>query len=160
MYRLGILLLVPFYLAIGGCSMTRAVATPYAAIVLMAGTDVNPDAEGRASPLIVRTYELSARAAFDTLDFDRVWGNAAVVLSDQLLSSQEHVLLPGETKAHRIDLQPNAEYVAVVAAYRHIDQARWKLIYRVSPDWFQRHHVVFSSDAVALQSKRASKSTE
>lgn len=141
-------------LLLTGCSATRYVATPVEKLTLQAAPTVNPDANGRASPIEVRVYQLSSRTTFDTLDFDSAWGNAAVVLGDQLLSQGVHVLLPRQTQVQRIELAPQATFIAVVAAYRDIDGARWKLVYPVRAHWFNRHRVVLGADAVALASGR------
>jgi type VI secretion system protein VasD len=141
-------------LLVSGCSATRYVATPVEKMTLQAAPTVNPDANGRASPIEVRVYELASRTTFDALDFDSAWSNAEVVLGDQLLSQQMYVLLPRQTQVHRVELAPQAAFIAVVAAYRDIDGARWKLIYPVRPHWFNRHRILLDANAVALASGR------
>lgn len=138
---------------LAGCSATRYVATPTEKMTLQATAAVNPDRNGRPSPIEVRIYELASRSAFDALDFDAAWSNAEVVLGDQLLSSSEHVLLPRQAQINRIELSPEAAFIAVVAAYRDINKARWKLVYPVRPNWFNRHTVILTATAVDLESR-------
>jgi type VI secretion system protein VasD len=142
-------LLVSFLLV--SCAMTRQVATPHDDITLSASNDVNPDPLGRAAPVIVKIYELSARTTFDYIDFDAAYSNAAVVLSDQLLSSREQVVLPRQSTSLRIELHENTEFIGIVAAYRDIDRAKWKLVYPVNSNWFQSHHVLLSESAAVLK---------
>lgn len=144
-------------LLIAGCSATRHVATPADRLTLEASATVNPDLNGRASPIEVRIFELSSRTMFDSLDFDTTWNNAEVVLGEQLLSHQLHVLLPRQIQEHRIELAPQAAFIAIVASYRDIDSARWKLIYPVRAHWFSRHHIRLGANAVAVAGSRQEK---
>lgn len=123
------------------CSATRYVTTPAATVTLLAAMNLNPDLQGRASPVEVRIYELSARQVFDSLDFFATWDRPETVLGPQLLSSTSLVIMPREARQLRIELQRDAEYVAIVAAYRDIDRATWRLVYEVNSDWFQHHRV-------------------
>lgn len=141
---------------LSACGATRFIVDPTAKVRLTATDDVNPDVRGRASPVVVRVMELADRAAFDSLDFDAVWSNAEVALSDQLLSSREQVLLPKQTVEYRVVLDRRARFIAVVAAFRAIDEARWKLVYAVDSDWLSRHWVIVSANSVTLQDKRDS----
>jgi type VI secretion lipoprotein, VC_A0113 family len=143
-------LLVFAALALSACAVNRYVVSPYDKLTLNATNDVNPDHHGRASPITVRVYELSSRTTFDNLDFNAAFNNAGTFLSDELLSSAERVLLPGETARHRVNLNRNARYIAVVAAYRDIDRAKWKLVYPVNGDWYYSHTLTFTSDGVVL----------
>lgn len=139
--------------ALAACSVTRHVATPYDKLTLTATDDLNPDPRGRAAPLIVKVYELSDRSTFDYIDFDAAFSNAQVVLSDQLLTAKELVVLPKQSVLHRTDLQPETAFIGIVAAYREIDRARWKLIYPVNSNWFQDHAVRLTADAAVLESQ-------
>lgn len=111
---------------------------------------LNPDAEGRPSPLSVVVMELSSRTVFDSLDFDAVFGNGEAVLGDDLLSFSEHVILPGQRLEHKVELSRSAKYVAIVGAYRAIDEARWKQVYRVRSNGYQRQAVRLEADGLWL----------
>jgi len=141
-------LLAMFLLA--ACAMTRTVATPYDNVTLTASANINPDPRGRPAPLTIRFYELSSRTTFDYIDFDAAFSNAAVVLSDQLLSASEQVVLPQQSVSHRIELNEKTKFIGIVAAYRDIDQAKWKLVYPVNSNWFQAHTVRLSENELRL----------
>lgn len=160
MKALKFLVLFVVAFVVTACSMTRYVATPSDKITLKAEAEVNPDLEGRPSPISVKVYELSSRATFDALDFDKAWSNATVVLSDQLLSSAEFVLLPKQTKQHQIALRPNTTHIAIVAAYRDIDHAKWKRVYAVNSSWFYRHAVSLTANAVEVDGSSSEKDTD
>lgn len=145
-----ILILCVLMPLLAACTLNRYVLDPYEKLALVADRGVNPGPSGAPAPITVKVYELSARQTFDNLDFDAAFGNAQVLLSDELLSSGEYILLPGQSVRHRIALRPNAAYVAVVAAYRDIDRARWKLVYEVDGNWYQGRTVTLAPAAVVL----------
>lgn len=146
--RLAILFLLA--VLVSGCAATRAIVNPQARLQLAASEDVNPDVQGRPSPLAIRIYELASRTEFDILDFDNAYYNAEAQLGAVLLSASEHMLLPNQTLKHRVKLSPAAEFIAVIAAYRAIDQATWKLVYPVRSNWRQTHVVDLQADGVKL----------
>ncbi len=146
--RLTMLLLIVVVLS--ACTATRAVVNPQAKLVLIATEDVNPDLQGRASPLAIRIYQLASRTEFDTLDFDAAFLNAEAVLGHLLISTSEHIVLPKQALQHRVELEPAAEFVAVVAAYRAIDQANWRLVHPVNSNWRQSLEIQLRADGLAL----------
>jgi len=124
------------------CAASRAVINPQAKLELTADQGLNPDAQGRPSPLALKIYELTARTEFDLLDFDDAFYNADARLGAALLSATELMILPNEALQHRIELKPEVKFVAIVGAYRAIDQANWKLIYPVNSHYWRQTHAV------------------
>ncbi|HKJ94418.1 MAG TPA: type VI secretion system lipoprotein TssJ [Gammaproteobacteria bacterium] len=136
---------------LASCSANRLLLTPYDDLTVRAATDVNPDVAGQPSPIGVRVYELSGRSTFDNLDFQDAYSNGAAQLSDQLLASAKYVLQPGEVRSERLELAEAARYVAIVAAYRDVEDAHWKLVYRIDPDWYQEHTALLGKKEVLLE---------
>lgn len=130
------------------CAATRGLHGAHVDVRLSATAEVNPDIEGRPSPIAVKLYELSRRAEFDSLDFEAAFTRSEALLGDTLLSASEHILLPGQTLERRIELHPATAHVAVVAAYRAIDEAHWKLVYPVNSNWFQSRKVSLRADGL------------
>lgn len=137
-------------LLLAACSANRYVVTPYDKVHLTAAADVNPDVQGAPSPIAVRVYELTSRATFDNLDFDGAFHNAQVLLSDELRSHADYVVQPGQSVMHRIELDERTEYIAVVAAYRGIDGAKWKLVYPLNSNWYHTHEIRLNANEVVL----------
>jgi len=92
---------------------------------ILASFDINPDATGRPSPLVVRVYELKANQTFDDADFFQLYDDEAATLGGDLLTREEFELSPGEGREIIRKTNEQARYIGVVAAYRNIDQARW-----------------------------------
>jgi type VI secretion system protein VasD len=95
-------------------------------ISLAVAADVNPDARERASPLVARLFELKTLAAFDGADFFALTEHDKDTLGPDLVAKEELLLQPGEQRTFKRTLDPATRFVAVVAAYRDIERARWR----------------------------------
>jgi type VI secretion system protein VasD len=103
-------------------------------VVLNAGAGVNPDAEGRASPLVLRVYELGDGSAFATADFFALWDHEAQVLAAGAGKRHEFVLTPGATATASLKLDATVQQIGVAAAFRDIRNASWRVLVPVSQD--------------------------
>ena len=97
---------------------------------LIVSADVNPDASGRASPVVVRVYQLRNDGEFNSTDFFGVSEKEKETLGASLVSREEYVLAPGENRKLDLPLNGDTRFIAVVAAYRDIRVARWRAISR------------------------------
>lgn len=114
-------------LGLAGCSSTASrVAVPYA-IELTADKQVNPDANGRPSPVQVTIYELSSSSAFAARDFFALQSDPQTALGKELINTDQVVLRPGETKTLQYPGSTTARMVGIVAAYRDLEKSQWRL---------------------------------
>ncbi len=95
---------------------------------LVASASLNPDPSGRASPLVVRLYELKDRQAFDRADFFDLWDNEAATLGQDLVARDEIQLEPGQQRKLERHLDDATRYLGVVAAFRDLDNADWRSV--------------------------------
>ena len=58
-----------------------------------ASGDLNPNAEGRASPLVVRIYELKSFSIFKNADFMSLYEKDDQVLGRELVNKEERGIL-------------------------------------------------------------------
>jgi type VI secretion system protein VasD len=100
---------------------------------LAVAADVNPDAAGRASPVVVRLFELKNLDAFGSADFFALSERGKETLGAELLATDEIVLRPGEQRRLERPLHDDTRFVAVVAAFRDLDRARWRASVPVRP---------------------------
>ena len=124
--------------AIAGCSSTAAGVTkgvldkmfepsPTSIEATFLTSDlVNPDASNRPSPIIVRFYELSSIGNFEGADFFALYEQDEDVLGTDLQAREEIQLAPGEKRSFERELRLDTRYVAVMAAYRDIENATWR----------------------------------
>ncbi|WP_157793087.1 type VI secretion system lipoprotein TssJ [Bordetella genomosp. 8] len=95
---------------------------------LTAAPDLNPDRDGRPSPVIVRIYELAQSDDFCQADFFDLYDNDKRILGKNLLSRSVLAVRPGQRLVLRPSLVPGTRYLAVFVAYRDIYRARWRAV--------------------------------
>jgi type VI secretion system protein VasD len=93
---------------------------------------VNPDADGRPSPLAVRVFQLADSAVFMKSDLNGLWSDDAAVLAAALVSRQEFMIAPGASAQGSMTLDPRTRYVGVAAAFRDFRSATWRTVEPVS----------------------------
>jgi len=111
--------------ACGGGKPVKPVATR---AQLVASEDVNPDSSGRASPIVVRVLQLRNDGEFATADFFALYEKEKETLGASLISREEYVLTPGETRTLELALNPEARFLGAIAAYRDFRSARWRAL--------------------------------
>lgn len=117
---------------LAGCSSL----SPYSSLTkldltLTASDRLNPDLHGRPSPVVVRLFELRHPVAFDTADFFSLYERARDTLTPDLIVSEELELRPGETRTLKLSIE-QGRYVGVLAAYRDLNEARWRHVLTVN----------------------------
>lgn len=122
-------------------------------INLQAVTDLNPDSKGRASPVMVRVYELKSEATFAQADFFSLQNNDRATLAEDLLARDEFIMRPGDRRITiRRKAHPQVGAIGVLAAYRDIQRSTWRATFRVPPAtdaaWYQK---LWSSNKIRLQ---------
>jgi type VI secretion system protein VasD len=93
-----------------------------------ATADVNPDMQGRPSPVILHIMELNSTEQFNRLDYMSLTQPSGAALGAELLGKNQMVLQPGETKALPMELNPMTTAIGLVAGYRDIDNAAWRKV--------------------------------
>jgi type VI secretion system protein VasD len=110
-------------LLVGCSSGNRA---PLLQGTIKATPTTNPDLTGRPSPVVVRTYELRALGAFNGADFFSLFERESETLASDLVGREEYDLRPGETRPYKRQLQPDTKFFGVVAAFRDLENSRWR----------------------------------
>lgn len=93
-----------------------------------ATADVNPDMQGRPSPVILHIMELNSTEQFNRLDYMGLTQPSGSALGSELLSKNRLVLQPGESKELPMELNPMTTAIGLVAGYRDIDNATWRKV--------------------------------
>ena len=123
----GVLCALAFAVGVSGCASgpPKPVKTH---VAITAQADVNPDASGRASPVVVRFYQLKSDASFAAAEFFPLFDDDKKVLAGDLAARDEFELAPGEQ--HGLDVLVPAEvrFVGAIAAYRDIRNSTWRAL--------------------------------
>lgn len=105
---------------------------------LVASAQVNPDSRKRPSPVVVRVYELKARTQFDAADFISLFERDKDVLGSELVTKDEYVLRPGETKELARQPQPDTKFLAVLVGFRDLEKSRSRAVAAIEPNKVNR----------------------
>jgi type VI secretion system protein VasD len=98
-------------------------------LTLRATADVNPDGNGRPSPVVVRIYQLKSDTAFAGAEFFALYDDEKKALGPDLLAkSDEFTLGPGDSNPTPISVAPDAKFIGVIAAYRDYRNAQWRVV--------------------------------
>jgi len=113
-----------FSLLIAGCAGERP---PRAEIQISASSNLNPDANGRPSPVFVKIFALRSTDGFNNARFFELYENAANTLGNEFFSETEFQILPGdERELEMLTFNPEARFLGLLAAYRDLDNAVWR----------------------------------
>jgi type VI secretion system protein VasD len=138
--------------ALPGCSMFGGPAVLNATVV--ASAQVNPDARKRPSPVVVRIFELKAPTLFEQADFVSLFEKEQATLGPELISREEFVLRPGDTKPLVKPLSPDTKFVGVMVAFRELERARWRAVVPVAAG--KKNVVSIDLSDITVQAKRTS----
>ena len=100
---------------------------------ISASEQLNPNIARRASPLMVRIYQLKSATAFNASDFVSLYQHDQSELGGDLVARDEIMLMPGEVRAWNKVLPPEVKCIAVLGAYRDLEHANWRSVVDVKP---------------------------
>lgn len=136
---------------LSGCQSFYSAFPPSTDFHFKVANHVNPDLDGRPSPVVVKVYELASRTRFMNQDFFVLYDAPESVLGVDLLRKEELEFQPGDRYEFDMSLSPAARYVAVVVAYRDIEKARWKAVVEVDPTDYDNMYVYMDELAVYIR---------
>ena len=93
---------------------------------ISATADVNPDQQGRPSPIILHVLELNSEEQFNRLDYVSLTQSSGAALGPDLLGKTRLVLSPEDNRQLPLELNPQTTFIGLVAGYRDIDNAAWR----------------------------------
>jgi type VI secretion system protein VasD len=99
-----------------------------APMTIAVSADVNPDASGRPSPVVVRVYQLRTDAAFRSADFFALFEDDQKALGSELISRDEFTMAPSERKTMDVTVSGETRFVGAIAAFRDIRNAQWRVL--------------------------------
>ena len=88
---------------------------------------INPDLNGRPSPVVLRIYSLKGSSIFNNARFVELYSNSKDVLGGDFLAVEEIEISPGESlNLKQRELPSETRHIGVLAAFRDIDRAVWR----------------------------------
>jgi|SRR5215471_14350448 len=141
---------LPATIALASCKTVplKPSSESKAKVALSAAADVNPDAAGKPSPVIVRVYQLKGDTAFSGADFFALFDDDMKVLGPELIGREEYVLTPSENRTVELAVQKTAKFIGVMAAFRDIRNSQWRV---VVPAPLKKNDVTLSVERARVQ---------
>lgn len=124
-------------------------------VTIEASPNLNPNAEGRPSPIVMRFYELSSADVFESSDFFTLYDNEMATLGKFILFRDEMNIKPGQLKTIKREAKPETLYIGIIAAYRDLDNARWRGILEIKPHEKTKVMVHLGSLSVSVSNIKA-----
>ncbi|WP_064609340.1 type VI secretion system lipoprotein TssJ [Photobacterium sp. J15] len=117
---------------LSGCSFWGdEVLAPRLVLNIQAASNINPNVEGKPSPVEIRVYQLTDSQAFSLADFIQIYNDEQGVLKAELLVARQLAsVLPGETRKETLPLAANTKFIGVIAGFADYREAKNKVIYK------------------------------
>jgi len=109
-----------------GCSLSRGTNELATSLSISASEHLNPDIDNRASPIVLRIYQLTHIDTFNNSDFFALYENDQSLLAKDLKFREELEIKPSESSIKTLNINPDSKYIAVLGAFRDLDNAQWK----------------------------------
>jgi len=117
------------FAVLSGCSALSPNSDLTKLDLSLRGSDkLNPDLNGRPSPVVIRLLELKHPVAFENADFFSLYQRPKEALSPDLVIQEELELRPGEQRDLKVFVQEGSRYVGVLAAYRDLPESSWRFV--------------------------------
>lgn len=134
MLKINALVTLALTLLLAGCTVLSPYSTQTRLELQLAASDqLNPDINGRPSPIVLRLLALKNPVLFKTVDFFSLYGQPKVVLAPDLVAGEELELRPGEQLQLKLHVQEGSRYVGVLAAYRDLPETKWRYVIQLVP---------------------------
>lgn len=111
---------------------------------------VNPDSSGRASPIVVKVFELKSLAAFGSADFFSLFEKDQATLGAELTAREDMQLAPRDTRKFERKAQPETRYIGVIAAFRDLEHAKWRGAVAIPPEKVTRVTIRLDARSVSV----------
>lgn len=129
-------------ISLNGCSVANLVVDPYTTLKFTVSNRVNPDLNGRASPVVVKIYELQSKTIFENQDFFMIYDEADNIFGPDLVSQDTLSLSPSEELSYDIKMAPGSRYVGIVVAYRDLENSKWREVIEIDHKGYNTYKLI------------------
>ena len=111
---------------LAGCAGQGPVMPAPYTVVITADDKLNPDRNGKPTPVQVKIYRLKGVTAFNSSDFFTMYEKDDQILASELVSKESFISQPGEAKVVLGKASVDERVLGVFVAYRDLDTAVWR----------------------------------
>jgi type VI secretion system protein VasD len=113
--------------------------------------DINPNSEGRASPLFVRVYQLKSYSVFSNADFFSLYDRDEQVLSRELVNKEEIGLKPNEKRTIYFEAGDDTQTVGLLGIFMDYERLQWKSAAGIQPNKTSVFHVYVNGTGLIIR---------
>ncbi len=139
--------------AVSGCATDKSAKTTPVKIIVQADQQVNPDASGQPSPVVLRIYELKSTTLFNQAQFFDLFDNDSKVLGADLVAKREFELKPGDKTDFDRDTPVETRYIGVIAGFRLGDDAQWRSTAEIKPEKNNTIIVKVTAQSISIETE-------
>ncbi len=136
---------------VAGCAGDGPPPPTRVALDIAASADLNPDPDGRPSPVVFRLYELKTPSTFVNADFFALYDQPDMALGAELQGREEMLIKPGESRNVEFSLAEETRHIGLLAAFRNLDRAVWRALLAVPPHETTPITVDLGSEAISAR---------
>ncbi|KAA0581177.1 type VI secretion system lipoprotein TssJ [Azospirillum sp. B21] len=138
--------------ALAACSSAPPPPPPPTTIQLtvVGAKALNPDPNGRPSPVMLRLYQLGPSDAFANADFFQVIDQDKATLGPTLLDRQELAVPPDSRQTVTVQPKPDVKTLAVAAAFRAYEEAGWRAMQPIQPNKANNYVLTATGSTITL----------
>jgi type VI secretion system protein VasD len=103
------------------------------AIEIKTAGNINPATDGRASPLVLRVYQLKSPAVFNKVDFFALYDADERTLGGDLVHKEDVIMKPNETQTLVFEPPDGTQAIGIFAAFRDYERAQWRAVAAIQP---------------------------
>ena len=112
-----------------GCEQTSGINTR---LNVRTAEYLNPDIQGKASPVVISIYELKTQNTFNQLNYQKLTSNPNDELKNDLIDIHTLEVRPDSQQRITLYINKNTRYLGIIAGYRAINNAQWRKIIAMS----------------------------
>jgi len=136
---------------LSACSSSEPEPDPTRVIATLAASETaNPNEEGRASPVLVRIYELTRESTFNAVSFFDLYDNEAQALGADLQGREEVPLVPGQEMKIEMTPQEGSRFIGAAAAFQQIDNSIWRAVTEIQPNQTTRLAILINGTTLTM----------
>jgi len=95
---------------------------------VVAADDLNPNRDGRASPVTVAIFHLKSGDAFQAGDFFNLYNPDSGIIAADLIKRTDMQIQPGQVLPIASEFDPETTHIGVLVAFRDINNAVWRAV--------------------------------
>jgi type VI secretion system protein VasD len=118
---------------------------------IQASGDINPNDEGRPSPVVLKIYQLRSAKKFLDADFHGLFQEDQSLLKKDFIQSEEIVVAPNGKQTLFFEPHSEAACIGILAAFRHFQDSEWRCSAMVIPNKFAHFFVTIKGNRVEIK---------